>query len=128
MAQSRTLQSVKLSKDTLVSLENFLKTPIEYDVDHFKMQKSDTSKLICAVRNFYRHQDSLNEIAQGTSPSSENKNVRMRREIQSKLHKFPFQIDREVRKDLWKVKFLQRSKTSEKIRYGQLEQERFQLS
>ena len=35
--QSNTLRSVKIAKEKMVSLQNFLKTPIEYDVDEFKM-------------------------------------------------------------------------------------------
>ena len=47
---------MRLSKDKLVSSQNVLKTPIEYNLDQFKMQKSDATKLFCAVRNYYKHQ------------------------------------------------------------------------
>ena len=53
--QSRTLKSVKLAKDKIISSQNILKVPIEYEIGHLKPQKSDASKLICAVRNFYKH-------------------------------------------------------------------------
>lgn len=53
--KSRTLQSVKLCKERLVSSQNVLKIPIEYNLDQFKMQRSDATKLFCAVRNYYKH-------------------------------------------------------------------------
>ena len=51
-----------MSRDKLVSTQNILETPIEYDIEGLKPQKSDASKLICAVRNFYRHQDAIEQI------------------------------------------------------------------
>ena len=53
--QSRTLNSVKMAKDRLVSSHNILKVPIEYEIGSLKPQQADATKLICAVRNFYKH-------------------------------------------------------------------------
>ena len=58
-AQSRTLNSVKLAKDKMTISQNILKVPIEYNIGHLKPQKSDATKLICAVRNFYKHQEAI---------------------------------------------------------------------
>ena len=87
------MRSVKIAKEKMVSLQNFLKTPIEYDVDEFKMQKQDASKLICAVRNYYRHQEALEDIERGLHPSETlplSANQWQRRKIKQELNKYPF--------------------------------------
>jgi len=51
--KSRTLKSITLSKDSLISSQNILKIPIEYDIQGLKRKTQDATKLFCAVRNFY---------------------------------------------------------------------------
>ena len=72
-----------MSKDRFVSKNNLLKIPIEYNVDSFKKRKSDATKLICAVRNFYKHQ---NLVDDGFDPMDEtNPIVARRKQIKDTL-------------------------------------------
>ena len=69
---SGVMQSVRLSNDRLVSSNNVLKVPIEYDIQKFKRQKSDASKLICVVRNFYKQREAMDVLDSASHPWTGN--------------------------------------------------------
>ena len=80
------------------------------------------------MRNYYRHQEVLDEIEDASHPSDlKMTSARKRRLIKNELNKYPFQMDKSVKQDLWQVKFLQRSKTSDKIRDMELDANRARL-
>ena len=66
--QSRTIKSITLSKDRLVSSRNILQVPIEYDIQGLKRKTQDATKLFCAIRNFYEHQETMDKLDREKRP------------------------------------------------------------
>ena len=50
-----------LNKETIVSRENILGMPIEFDISMLKRKHSDASKLINAVRKYYGDESSIEQ-------------------------------------------------------------------
>ena len=93
----------------MTSSHNILKVPIQYNIGRLKQKKQDPSKLVCAVRNFYDHQEAIETVENGKHPDDVNQNVRARRKIKEHLNKLPYQAKKQtVDRDIWKLTFMQR--------------------
>ena len=70
----------------------------------------------------------MDQLQKGRNPNEHgNRNQRMRKKIQETILQYPFEADKAVKRDLWKIKFLQRSKTSEKIRDTEIQRQKTKL-